>query len=146
MRKNSPEFQDPKNTHENIPPKWERVARAFMIVGMKPAASTAEEAHKMVSDAVDEVENELVPKENYRMTAYKLETFTPLDYKEKKIYFNDYLHHIMFLGPNGSIDVRYCKYMTVEDAKQLLFHPLEIIGKMEPYFQKAGADGLGVWD
>ncbi len=130
---------------EKVPGKKDRLeAIARLILEAKPAAS-AEEANELVRRSFKAVEDPLDIDDAEKMEAHRFDVLKEMSHKDKKIYFGLYISHILFLGENGSIDIRMIdrKFPVTERLleKQPLFPQA-----MKLFLEKAGADGQKVWD
>lgn len=130
---------------EEIPDKKDRLKTILSLVEERPAAADAEEANALMVQAFEEVENALPLDEADKMHVHDLESFyDPISYEGRKIYYQFYRHHIIFIADNGAIDIRGINEgmnsETIEKDPSFPSRGLPLL------FEKAGADGHGVWN
>ncbi len=124
-------------------PKHERVSDILRYLSYLSPARNAREAHAMVQEAFRTSEASLNSKVA-RMLVLPFDTHTALSYNGKTVYVQVYEKHTLFIGENGSIDIRIPRKKegaaVTDSAKP---HPYS---EMTSIFEKPGADQKFVWD
>jgi len=133
---------------KETPKKRERFADVLRYAAQSPPARDISGAHAVMDKAFDAIESQVPdhPDTGYRMYVHPLSQMEEIEYAHKRVFVDVYEKHILFLGENGSIEVRLAEsgdsYPDSSDDKSLA-HPY---ANLKVIFEKAGADGRYVWD
>lgn len=136
--------RDAWRSKEEIPSKEARLEMIFKLIEGSPNAKSMVEASDLMERAFDEIEKEFSYSDG-KMFAYHHSYHKEIPNKGKTVYFQPYFRHTAFIGENGAIEVRENTDMFITD-EMLQKDPAHALERMKPVFEKAGADGKGVWD
>ena len=129
-----------------IPDKRERLADVLRRLSQHKPAHNASEAHTMVEETFAAVEGPVVmhPGIDTPMTVNPPHTMRGLSYGNRTVLYDEYERHILFLGDNGSIEIRLSERQDSGPvSRKKATHPF---ADQKIIFEKAGADGRRVWD
>ena len=119
------------------PMKRERLADIFRLIAQKLPAQNKFEAWKMLEEAFEEVEG---AERGSRMYMRVLEAFKEIEHAGRKICVDEYSHHILLIGQNGSIEIRLRKDEVPQEGLPHPYADLKVI------LEKKGADGHFLWE
>lgn len=130
---------------EETPRKSDRLKTIIAILEEAKPAATAEEANMLVRKTFAESED-ASGVETSRMNVHALDSCYRMTYKGKKIYYQIYHKHVLFIADNGAIDIRKTDGGISVVARLIEQHPSFPEEQLDIEFEKKGADGRGVWE
>ena len=136
---------------EAAPPKSERLAAAFDLLGQRPPATTGLEAYCQLSKALNEIEDSVWGTEDWapprvfelgqvtdRMYTVSPDSFFAVDgYRGVILLLST--KELIFIGRYGAIEVQ--RKMAEQAAREVPF----CSRRSQVMFQKADHEGNGVW-
>ncbi len=134
----------PYENSDERPPRTihERLEAFYDLIREAPPASNFSEAYNLVRRSLEEVEKA----EFDMMRVNEFSELSETSVGNRKVLIDSYFGHLLFLGDNGSIEIRRKNKDDFPDRHATHFDAETILNKSETKFSKPGADGKKIWD
>ena len=135
-----PETLDPISpTEYQSRPRADRINDIFKLITSTSPVDTQEKAFALVDESFKAIEKE---EGGERMSIGSFDEILTYRSEGKIIHYNWYYGHILFVGENGSIEIREKEKNFDNDA---FSEDPEYINQFNVVLKKKGADGKDVW-
>jgi hypothetical protein len=122
----------------------ERMERIFEQLSQEQPVQDASQAYEIVRSAFQNVESQYLIVHPNRRDTMRVSSFVgmpSMNYNGRTVLYDFYARDILFLGDNGSIEIRSTKPENVNATQES--HPYS---ELPLRFAKRGADTRGVWE